>query len=115
MQGRLEAIQREVEFEGRRVIGGRLKRCPAIVEIHHEAGMTAANAINAQQREPVDLDAFEGATLKHRPIPKSIAIVVVVKSAHPGNLARPHSEKLAKWLTGKPENFLRRRWLTDHQ
>jgi hypothetical protein len=28
--------------------------------------MTATNAINADQREPVDFDAFEGTTVKHR-------------------------------------------------
>jgi len=40
------------------------------MKIHHKAGMTAANAIDADKREPVDFDAFEGTTFKHRTVPK---------------------------------------------
>ena len=47
-----------------------MKHGSATVEIHHQAGMTAANAVDAEQRELVDCNAFQGSTFKHRNIPK---------------------------------------------
>jgi len=40
------------------------------VQIHHQAGVAAANAVNAKQRGLVDCNAFQGSTFKHRNIPK---------------------------------------------
>ena len=39
-----------------------MKRGSVTVQIHHQAGMTAANAVNAKQRRLVDFDAFQGST-----------------------------------------------------
>ena len=39
------------------------------VQIHHQAGVAAANAVNAKQRGLVDCNAFQGSTFKHRNIP----------------------------------------------
>jgi len=47
-----------------------MERRSVTVQIHHQAGMAAANAVNAKQRELVDCSAFQGSTFKHRNIPK---------------------------------------------
>jgi len=47
-----------------------MKRGSVTVKIHHQAGVTAANAVNAKQRGLVDCNAFQGSTFKHRNIPK---------------------------------------------
>ena len=38
----------------------------AVVEIHHKAGMAAANAIDAKQSLLVDCNASQGSTFGHR-------------------------------------------------
>jgi len=41
-----------------------------IVQIHHEAGVDAANAVNVKQCELIDFDALQGPMLNHENIPK---------------------------------------------
>jgi hypothetical protein len=48
-----------------------MKHGAVIVEISHQAGMTAANTVNVKQRGLVDLNAFQGSTFKHRNLPKN--------------------------------------------
>jgi hypothetical protein len=43
-----------------------MKRGSVTVEIFHQAGMAAANAVNVKQRELVDCNAFQGPTFEHR-------------------------------------------------
>jgi hypothetical protein len=66
---RLEAIQRQVKFEGGGMMCVGVKHGSAVVDIHHPAGMTAANAIDAEQRQPVNGNTFQGSTFKHRTSP----------------------------------------------
>jgi hypothetical protein len=47
-----------------------MKLGPVPVDVHHQAGMNAANTIDVDQRQLVDLDAFEGSSFKHRTPPK---------------------------------------------
>ena len=47
-----------------------MKHGAVIVEISHQAGMTAANAVNVKQRRLFDCKAFQGSTFKHRNTPK---------------------------------------------
>jgi hypothetical protein len=49
-----------------------MKRGSVIVEIHHQAGITAANTVNVKQRGLVDCTAFQGSTFKHRNISQTI-------------------------------------------
>ncbi len=56
-----------------------MKHGAVTVKIHHKAGMTAANTINMEQRGPVDFNAFQGSTFKHRKIPKKLDHEKVVK------------------------------------
>ena len=42
-----------------------MKHGSVTVEIFHQAGMAAANAVNVKQRELVD-NAFQGPTFEHR-------------------------------------------------
>jgi hypothetical protein len=69
---RLEAIQRKVEFESGGMMCVGVKHSSAIVEIHHQAGMAAASSIDAEQRQPVNGNTFQGSTFNHRtsPIPR---------------------------------------------
>jgi hypothetical protein len=41
------------------------------MEISHQAGMTAANTVNAKHRGLVDCNAFQGSTFEHRHTPKN--------------------------------------------
>jgi hypothetical protein len=66
-----EAIQGQVKPEGGRVMGVGVKHGSAIVDIQHPAGMTAANAVNVEQRLLADFNAFQGTTFKHGTSPKS--------------------------------------------
>ena len=43
-----------------------MKHGSVTVEIFHQAGMAAANAVNLKQRELVDCNAFQGPTFEHR-------------------------------------------------
>jgi hypothetical protein len=40
------------------------------VEIHHLAGVDAANPVNVKQRELIDFNALQGSTLNHENIQK---------------------------------------------
>jgi hypothetical protein len=66
---RPEAIQRQVKFEGGGVMCVGVKHSSAIVEIHHQAGMAAANAIDTEQCQPVNGGTFQGSTFNHRTSP----------------------------------------------
>ena len=41
-----------------------------IVQIHHHAGMHAANAVKMQHRGLIEFNALKGSTLNHENIPK---------------------------------------------
>ena len=47
-----------------------MKHGSVTVEIHHQAGMAAANTVNAKQSGLVDFNTFQGSTFKHRRSPK---------------------------------------------
>ena len=47
---------------------GRMKRGTVTVEIQHQAGMNAANAVNMNQGELVEFDAFKNAPFTLRNI-----------------------------------------------
>jgi hypothetical protein len=49
-----------------------VKHGSVIVDIHHPAGMAAANAVNMEQRVMVDFDTFQGTTFKHGTSPKNL-------------------------------------------
>jgi hypothetical protein len=40
-----------------------------IVEVHHHAGVDAANAVNVKHRGLIDFNAPQGSTLNHEKIP----------------------------------------------
>ena len=42
-----------------------MKPSSLIVEIHHHAGVDAANAVKVKQRELIDFNALQGSTLNH--------------------------------------------------
>jgi hypothetical protein len=67
---RFEAIQRQIKFERGSVMRRRMKHGSITVEIFHQAGMAAANAVNVKQRELVDCNALQGSTFNHRNNPK---------------------------------------------
>ncbi len=58
-----------------------MKRGSVIVEIHHQAGIIAANTVNVKQRGLVDFKAFQGSTFKHGTSPKKFKIIDAVKPA----------------------------------
>ena len=49
-----------------------MKHSSVTVEIFHQAGMAAANAVNVKQRELVNCNAFQGSTFNHRNNPELI-------------------------------------------
>ena len=58
-----------------------MKHGAVTVEIHHQAGMTAANTVNVKQSGLVDFNAFQGSTFKHRTSPKNSKIIEAVTGA----------------------------------
>jgi len=68
--GRFEAVEGQIKFESGRVKRGGMKPGSLIVQIHHHAGMDAANAVKMQQRGLIDFNALKGSTLDHENIPK---------------------------------------------
>jgi hypothetical protein len=72
---RLEAIQRQVKFEGGGMMCVGVKHGSAIVDIHYPAGMAAANAIDTEQCQPVNGGTFQGSTFNHRTSPYSGSIL----------------------------------------
>ena len=42
-----------------------MKHGSVTVEIFHQAGMAAANAVHVKQRELLDCEAFQGSTFEH--------------------------------------------------
>jgi hypothetical protein len=55
---RFENIPWQIKCEGGSMMSRWMKRGAVTVKIHHQAGMTAANTVNAKQRELVDCNAF---------------------------------------------------------
>jgi hypothetical protein len=72
---RLEPIQRQIEFEGGGMMCVGVKHGSAIVDIHHQAGMAAANTIDAKQRQSIEGNTFQGSTFNHRTSPYSGSIL----------------------------------------
>jgi hypothetical protein len=66
---RFEAIEWKIKFEGDGVKRRATKLSSLIVEIHHHAGVDAANAVEVKQRGLIDFNALQGSTLNHRNIP----------------------------------------------
>jgi hypothetical protein len=70
-----------------------------IVEIHHQAGVDAANAVKVKHRGLIDFNALQGTTLNHENIPK---IDLNVRSSNPALInARRTSLKV------RPAGFLK--------
>ena len=55
------------------------------VQIHHQAGVAAANAVNAKQRGLVDCNAFQGSTFKHRHIQKIKIVKAIAGQIRPSS------------------------------
>ena len=68
--GRFETVEGQIKFEGGGVKRGGMKPGSLIVQIHHHAGMDAANAVKMQHRGLIDFNALKGPTLNHENIPK---------------------------------------------
>ena len=49
-----------------------MERGSFTVQIHHQAGVTAANTVNTKHRGLVDCNAFQGSMFNHRNIPQSL-------------------------------------------
>jgi hypothetical protein len=49
-----------------------MKRGSLIVEIHYQAGVDAANAVNVKQCELIEYSALDGSILNHNNIQKLI-------------------------------------------
>jgi hypothetical protein len=88
-----------------------MQRRPTIVKIHHKAGMAAANAIDAYQRQQVDDRALQGSTFNHHhganPHTQRIE-----ESGRTDYAVQPFSglsgsrvKMIAKWLTTHPLGF----------
>ena len=67
--GRFETVEGQIKFEGGNVKRGGMKPGSLIVQIHHHAGMDAANAVKMQHRGLIDFNALKGSTLDHENIP----------------------------------------------
>jgi hypothetical protein len=49
-----------------------MKPSSLIVEIHHHAGVDAANAVKVKHRRLIDFNALQGSTLDHENIRKNL-------------------------------------------
>jgi hypothetical protein len=67
---RLETIERQIKPLGENTRPAKLKACSLVVEISHQAGMNAGNAIKVQHRELIDWNSFQTAAFDHRISPK---------------------------------------------
>jgi hypothetical protein len=62
---RFETIEWQIKFEGDHVKRGWMKPGSLIVEIHHHAGVDAANTVKVKHRELINFNALQGSTLNH--------------------------------------------------
>jgi hypothetical protein len=65
---RFETVERQIKFEGDDVKRGGMKPGSLIVEVHHHAGVDAANAVKMEHRELIDFNALQGSTFNHQNI-----------------------------------------------
>ena len=70
--GRFEAVEGQIKFESGGVKRGGMKPGSLIVQIHHHAGMHAADAVKMQHRGLIDFNALKGPTLDHDNILKKL-------------------------------------------
>jgi hypothetical protein len=62
-----------------------MKRGSVTVQIQHQAGMAAANTVNAKHRGLVDCNAFQGSTFEHRHTPKNQNPKAIARQIRPSS------------------------------